>query len=45
MKREKTFIAKMLREIARKSVKVSSDSRCMYIMHQPKMPSDVGRIQ
>ena len=45
MKKEKTFIAKMLREIARESVKASNDSRCMYLMHQPKRPSDAGRIQ
>ena len=45
MEKEKTFIAKMLREIARGSVKASNDSRCMYIMHQPKRPSDAGRIK
>lgn len=41
MKRERTFIAELLKGIAQKSVMASSDRRCMYLMHQPKMPSGV----
>ncbi|MBO4911227.1 MAG: cyclic lactone autoinducer peptide [Butyrivibrio sp.] len=44
MKRERTFIAKMLKGIAQTSVMASIDRRCIYIMHQPKMPSDIGEF-
>lgn len=36
--------ANVLEKLARTSVKLAADSRCMYIFHQPKQPTDIRRI-
>lgn len=42
MEHSKTkIVAKLMEKAARKSVEMASESRCMYIYHQPKMPANV----
>jgi cyclic lactone autoinducer peptide len=36
-------LAKIMEKVARKSVEVVTDNRCMYIFHQPKMPENLRR--
>lgn len=36
--------AKLLEIVARKSVEVIADSRCMYIFHQPKQPDCIRKL-
>lgn len=44
--REKTMIAaKFMEKVARKSAEMAADSRCMYIYHQPKMPSGLKDLK
>jgi len=38
MKIRKDIVALLLKEIARKSVCANVESRCMFLLHQPKMP-------
>jgi len=38
MKGKSNIAAKFMEQVARKSVELASESRCMYIYHQPKMP-------
>lgn len=38
-KKQNNKAAVILEKVARKSVKMSADSRCMYILHQPKQPA------
>ena len=45
MKRESTTVAKILKEVSRRSVKVGANSRCVYLLHQPKMPSGVKNMK
>ena len=33
--------AVILEKVARASVKMAADSRCMYVLHQPKQPKDI----
>ena len=44
MKQGKKIVAKILKGIARKSVNSGLDSRCMFLYHQPKMPSGIKKI-
>ncbi len=44
MKQGKNIVAKILKGIARKSVNSGMDSRCMFLYHQPKMPSGINKI-
>jgi cyclic lactone autoinducer peptide len=45
MKSKKINFAKLMETVARKSVEMSSESRCMYIYHQPKMPPELKKIK
>jgi len=45
MKRKSNIAAKFMEQVARKSVELASESRCMYIYHQPKMPSDLKKFK
>ena len=37
-KKHINITATFLEKVARNSVKIAADSRCMYIFHQPKQP-------
>lgn len=37
-KKSGNMVAKIMEKVARKSVEMAADSRCMYIYHQPKIP-------
>ena len=41
---KKNLTAKILEKVARGSVKVAADSRCMYCLHQPKQPADIKKF-
>jgi cyclic lactone autoinducer peptide len=45
MERKSNIAAKFMEQVARKSVELASESRCMYIYHQPKMPSDLKKFK
>lgn len=34
-----------MEKVARKSVEVAADNRCMYIVHQPPMPEKVKQFK
>lgn len=42
---EKNVTAAFMEKVARKSVEVAADSRCMYLYHQPKMPEGIKKIK
>lgn len=39
--KKKNITAIILEKVARSSVKVAADSRCMYCLHQPKQPTGI----
>ena len=39
--KKRNAMAVVLEKIARNSVKVVADSRCVYCLHQPKQPSGI----
>jgi len=41
MKKGNEAVARVMETIARKSVKMAVDSRCMYVLHQPKQPKNI----
>ncbi len=41
---KKNFTAAILEKVARSSVKVAADSRCMYCLHQPKQPTGIKKF-
>lgn len=45
MRKEKMLAAKVMEKVARKSAEMAADSRCMYIYHQPKMPSGLKNLK
>lgn len=45
MKRENNVAAKILEKVARKSVNMVADSRCVYILHQPKQPAGMKEFR
>ncbi|MFR4350754.1 MAG: cyclic lactone autoinducer peptide [Roseburia sp.] len=44
-KRDKVLAAKLLEKVARKSVQAAVDSRCMYVLHQPKQPENIRKFE
>lgn len=45
MKNEKNQVAKLLADVSLKVGKISADSACCYIFHQPKMPEALKKIK
>ncbi|MDW2799307.1 cyclic lactone autoinducer peptide [Clostridium boliviensis] len=45
MERKGNIAAKFMEQVARKSVEMASQSRCMYIYHQPKMPAEFKKFK
>lgn len=41
---KKNITATILEKVARNSVKVAADSRCMYCLHQPKQPTGIKKL-
>ncbi|MGB8456038.1 MAG: cyclic lactone autoinducer peptide [Anaerocolumna sp.] len=41
----KQLIASLMEKVARKTVEVAADTRCMYIFHQPKQPDSMKRFK
>lgn len=39
------MLAKVMEKVARKSLEVAADNRCMYIVHQPVMPEKVKQFR
>ena len=39
--KKNVIIAKIMEKVARTSIRVAADSRCMYCLHQPKQPSGI----
>lgn len=44
-KNEKIQPAKMLANVSLKIGKISADSACAYIFHQPKMPAELKNLK
>ena len=44
MNMKKNISAKMLEKVARTTAKATADSRCVCILHQPKMPADFKKF-
>ncbi len=44
-KNEKNVAATLMEKIARKSVEVAADSRCVYVLHQPKQPMGIKEFK
>ncbi|MCR5194749.1 MAG: cyclic lactone autoinducer peptide [Pseudobutyrivibrio sp.] len=44
MKKSNNVAAKLLEKVARTSVKMQADSRCMFMIHQPKMPEGIRKF-
>ena len=42
--KKKNITATILEKVARNSVKVAADSRCMYCLHQPKQPTGIKKL-
>lgn len=45
MKVEKNLAAALMEKVARKSVEMAADSRCMYVLHQPKQPEGIKNLK
>lgn len=44
-KKQTNITATILEKVARNSVKMAADSRCMYILHQPKQPAGIREFR
>ncbi len=44
MNMKKNISAKMLEKVARTTAKATADSRCVCILHQPKMPANLKKL-
>ena len=42
--RKKNITATILEKVARNSVKLATDSRCIYCLHQPKQPAGLKKV-
>ncbi|GLB24990.1 hypothetical protein LXJ15735_12310 [Lacrimispora xylanolytica] len=45
MKSKTNNTAKFMEKLARKSLELAAESRCMYIYHQPKMPAELKQFK
>lgn len=45
MKRTKKAVATLMEKAARKTLEVAADSRCMYLLHQPKQPESIKKFK
>lgn len=43
-KKNMNMTARLLEVVARKTVGVAADSRCMYLFHQPKQPEGIKKF-
>lgn len=43
--RQENLLANVMEKVARKSVYIAADNRCMYIVHQPPMPEKVKQFK
>ena len=43
-KKQANITATILEKVARNSVKMAADSRCMYVLHQPKQPAGMNFV-
>ena len=44
-KKQANIAATILEKVARNSVKMAADSRCMYVLHQPKQPAGMKEFR
>ena len=44
-KKQVNVLATVLEKVARNSVKAAADSRCMYVLHQPKQPKGIKEFR
>jgi cyclic lactone autoinducer peptide len=44
-KKETMLMAKVMEKIARRSVEVAINNRCMYIYHQPQIPENLLKFK
>lgn len=42
---KESMTAKLLEVVARKTVEVAADSRCMYLFHQPIQPEGIKKFR
>lgn len=45
MSKKPNIVAIVLEKVARNSVKMAADSRCMYVLHQPKQPAGMKEFR
>lgn len=45
LKKQVNIAATILEKVARNSVKMAADSRCMYVLHQPKQPAGMKEFR
>lgn len=45
IKNEKLQLSKVLADVSLKIGKISADSACAYIFHQPKMPAELKNLR
>ena len=45
LKKQTNIVATVLEKVARNSVKMAADSRCMYVLHQPKQPEGMKEFR
>ena len=45
IKNEKLQLSKVLADVSLKIGKISADSACAYIFHQPKMPAELKNLK
>lgn len=44
-KKQTNIVAMVFEKVARNSVKMAADSRCMYVLHQPKQPAGMKEFR
>ena len=45
LKKQTNIAATVLEKVARNSVKMAADSRCMYVLHQQKQPEGMKEFR
>ena len=45
MSKKPNIVATVLEKVSRNSVKMAADSRCMYVLHQPKQPAGMKEFR
>ncbi len=44
-KHNKNVPAKLMEAVARRSAEIATDSRCVYLFHQPKQPNGIKTLK